>query len=202
MANRKKYAWIVGPDGCGKSTITSELTYYENTIVKYWRPGLLPMPGKFPGFQYEVELNAQPHLRPTDRAFKSTMRLMYYFADYLLGDLFYIKLKKNSGVILYERGWLDMFVDPKRYGLKKSKKVLALFKFLAKPKYIFVITADAKKIMQRKSELSTEEIERQYSEWNNMRFKKTRVIKIDNNEKMQSAVDTIVKILDYSSNQK
>jgi hypothetical protein len=112
---------LVGPDGSGKSTLAdclSELCkqMFTRQARYHWRPGLLPRPGAFAGRR--LANPTRPHARPPRSRASSCILLGYYWFDFLLGGwLLTWPARLRSGLVVMERGWWDILVDPRRYRL-------------------------------------------------------------------------------------
>jgi hypothetical protein len=161
---------IVGPDGSGKSTLSRTLPeacrgLFRRHARLHWRPGVLPRPGAIVGTG-EAD-TSRPHGRPTHGRTLSLCLLAYYWLDFLVGG--YAKVwpvKVRSGLVLLERGWADIAVDPRRYRLDVSPAIVrALGRLLPRPDMTVVLDANPEVIRHRKPELTAEESERQRREW-------------------------------------
>jgi hypothetical protein len=161
---------IVGPDGMGKTTLASDLlrtcgALFWQTRHVHWRPDLLPRPGAL--VRSEGSDPERPHdLAPHDRMVSIGL-LLYHWLDFLFGSWLKLEpLRVKSALIVIERGWRDIAVDPRRYRLQVPQGlVIALGRFLPRPDITFVLEAPASVAMQRKQEISAAETKRQSSEW-------------------------------------
>ena len=95
------------------------------------------------------------------------MRVAYLWLDYLLGWPFRVlPYRVRSGLVVLERGWLDLTVDPRRYRLKgASHLVRTLGRLIPRPDLTLVLDAPADLITARKSELDAFEAQRQRTAW-------------------------------------
>lgn len=161
---------VCGPDGCGKSTLSAALVQdpghaFASARVIHWRPGVLPRLGALAG--RPAPDGVEPHAAlPYGRAV-SVARLLYYWLDFLAGSpLRTRRLRRAGGLVVLERGYWDMAVDPVRYRLEvASRLVEGLGRCLQEPDLTVVLLGDAPAIAARKNELAIEEVERQIQRW-------------------------------------
>jgi energy-coupling factor transporter ATP-binding protein EcfA2 len=164
---------VVGPDGTGKSTLAQALPgLLEGTVKRWltfhWRPGLLPRPGSLIG--REGSDTQRPHGRSPYGPILSSALLGYYWLDSFLGGWLRIPpFRARTGMVIAERGWWDAAVDPRRYRLTSPPRLVRALGFLlVRPDLVLLLRAPPQAILERKSELSTEELERQASAWNSV----------------------------------
>ena len=160
---------IVGPDGSGKSTLAGALPeacyrLFRRSAHFHWRPHLLPAPGRVVGRSNDP---TEPHARPPRSKPLSAVFLMYYWLDFVVGGwIRYRTLKSRSALVIVERGWGDIAVDPGRYRLDvPSGLVKALGKLVPGPDATIFLEAPAAVTLTRKQELTEEEIELQNVRW-------------------------------------
>lgn len=178
---------FVGPDGVGKSTLMSYLSHGETAIftkivIRHWRPSLVPQLGSIIG---KKAINPDQNGLNVPRRVAGHLywlRIFYYFLDYLSGHF----LKDNvdschQRLVLYDRCYLDMMVDPVRYGLSSTRGMQLLWQLLPKLDLVILIYDDPDRIRYRKPELPKEEIKRQLKEWLNLadEGKVNAVIRVD-----------------------
>lgn len=161
---------IAGADGCGKSSVAPQLVeacrgLFRRELRMHWRPFVLPSPGCLVGS--DARNPAHPHAAPPHGAVTSAVRLCYFFADFLLGELLRVgPARIRTGLVVTERGWWDMVVDPRRYRLGSPNRVTAaLGRFMPGPDLLFVLDAPTEVLVSRKQELPAEELERQRRAW-------------------------------------
>lgn len=162
---------LVGPDGVGKSgTIEHFLRIapkvFVDTVVKHWRPGLLPRFGALIG-KLDVAPGEDGLIRPRRKSgHLHFLRLAYYGVDFILGH--FIKdryICSTLRVVLYDRCALDMAVDPLRYGLSSGKSTRLLWRLIPKPDLVILLYDTPERIHSRKPELEEQEIDHQLEEW-------------------------------------
>jgi len=111
-----------------------------------------------------------PHRDPPRGILASLAKLALVFADHVLGALTAWRHARRRGVLLVERGWHDMAVDPGRYRLPGSLRGVVLALGRALPRHDLTVLGDASApvIFDRKPELDIPEIERQRAEWSTL----------------------------------
>lgn len=188
---------IVGPDGTGKSTISAlladRLKGHYPVHSAYLRPGLLPLPGRLIG-KPAPGLVTDPHGRKLQGHLKATLRLLYYAVDFLVGYVVvYVPVLRAGGLVIVERGWQDMIVDSKRYLMPSPRLAQAVARVIPKPDVVVVLDAPASVVVERKDELSVEEITRQLALWKESAQARKRVIQLNAKEKPDSLVEILLE---------
>lgn len=161
---------IVGPDGSGKSTLAQTLIdrfsgFFRRESRLHWRPGVLPRPGAFLG--RAAADPTTPHSRPPHGRLISLALLAYIWADFAIGGWLRIwPLKVRTALIVWERGWWDLEVDPRRYRLDvPGWLVRVLGKLIPHPDAVFMLEAPPELLRARKAELPEDELRRQLAAW-------------------------------------
>ncbi len=161
---------IVGPDGVGKSTLASALGRtapgkFRRVYRRHLGPGLLPPPARLLGRRPSD--GADPHAKPESGKIGAAARFAYLWADALLGWLPRMAVPRaRSSLVILERGWFDLAVDPRRYRLPpRPGAVNAFGRLLPRPDLVLLLDAGADLVNARKDELEVGEIERQLREW-------------------------------------
>jgi len=164
------YVLIAGPDGTGKSTLTRhpiEFGKYDLASVRtmHWRPGLLPNLGRIVGGATPDP--ARPHDRPPYSLAVSIVRLVYYWVDQVAG--YWLRIRpcvRRGGLVVMERGYWDILVDPRRYRLGCPSWIMrTLATFVPRPHLTVLLGGDPAVVAARKQELSPAEIARQLHCW-------------------------------------
>jgi thymidylate kinase len=164
------YILLAGPDGAGKSTLVRHLTEFgtrefEAVLTMHWRPGLLPSLGRVAGI--DAPNSAQPHDRPPYGQAVSLVRLIYYWVDQVAG--YWLRVwpcARRGGLVIMERGYWDILVDPRRYRLGCSPWIVRLLGvFVPRPHLTVILDGDPAIIAARKNELSAAEVARQLRRW-------------------------------------
>jgi hypothetical protein len=161
---------VVGPDGSGKSTLARQLPALCEGIFRraawyYWRPGLLSRASSL--LNRDKGDVSQPHARPPNRRGVSLTLLVYDWLDSLLGGWLKVwPLRARTGLVVMERGWWDMIVDPRRYRLDTPTGLIRLLgAVLPHPDLAFVLESPLEVLQRRTAEIAGDELERQVSSW-------------------------------------
>jgi len=201
MNNKAKYKqslWLafLGPDGSGKSSVIEGVKERLNpetfTAVEviHLRPhiGLNNMQKK----NFSVVAD-NPHGEKCRSQFSSIIKIMYFFFDYTLG--YFIKIKpllKNNTLVIFDRYYYDLLVDPKRYrygGLMWFARLIG--RFIPRPNLVILLNASAKTIQSRKQEVSAEETARQTGAYINLANNMKNAIIIDAEQPIEKVVDDV-----------
>jgi hypothetical protein len=196
---------VAGPDGSGKSTLALKLlqdcqAYFWKSRHHHWRPGLLPRAGALVGTKERD--TERPHDAAPHGAAISTALLLYYWVDFFLGSwLKLIPLRARSALIVVERGWWDIAVDPHRYRMHVSERlVAALGRLLPRPDISLVLEAPGRVLLGRKAELSVAEADRQIQSWHRIASRHQRHAFVDAaaepSDVQARAVEVVVSFLE------
>jgi thymidylate kinase len=153
---------VLGPDGSGKSTVLREMEknlapLFRRSARMHFRPGVVGKP------RAGAEAAVNPHGRAPYGMFLSVAKVGHLAADYLLG--YVLRLRPHlarSGLLLSDRCYHDLLVDPRRYryggplGLAR-----AVGSVLPKPDLFVFLDAPEDVLLARKRELPREELARQ-----------------------------------------
>jgi hypothetical protein len=196
---------IVGPDGSGKSTLAEALPgscagAFRRAVQSHWRPGLLPRPGALLGRRGPD--SSTPHARPGFGRMLSLVLLFYYWLDFFLGG--WLRLwpaRARTGLVVVQRGWFDIGVDPRRYRLQVSPRLVRLLgRTLPKADLVLILEAGAESLGERKAELPEEELERQAREWRDAPPSGRRCVRLDARlpaeQLVEAAEDEVVRLLE------
>lgn len=190
---------ILGPDGSGKSTVTSALAdRLEPLFVKlrlfHWRPGVLPDAGVAARLRtVQTGEVKTPHAKPPHSAPVSFARLCWYACDYWLGHLLRVrKGRAQSDLVLFDRHAADMACDPRRYRLGLPRWLLrAAVTLLPKPQLTFVLLADAETLTRRKGEIPSESVEQVLANYRQLAASGGRVRGVDATRSVEEVVANI-----------
>ena len=153
---------ILGPDGSGKSTLLQGLSdAWPRSFGAIHRYHLRPHRLDRPGASAEPVID--PHAQPPRGAAASTLAILFVVADWWIGYWTQIvRRRAKQGLVVFDRHFLDMLVDPRRYRYGGPQRLLrAASRVVPKPDIVVVLDAPPAVIRSRKQEVSTEESIRQ-----------------------------------------
>jgi hypothetical protein len=196
---------VVGPDGAGKSSLAALLpeacaAMFRRHAHSHWRPGILPRPGAL--VRRAPSDSTEPHAREAYGRVPSVFLLGYYWFDFLVGGLLRdLPTKTRSGLIVRERGWWDLGVDPRRYRIQVHPgPVRFLGVLLPRPDLVIVLEADPDVLRDRKPELERPEVERQLIAWRSASPDGVPTIRIDVSrpaaDVLRAATDAVVRVME------
>lgn len=184
---------VIGPDGAGKSSVGAQMTQATEGLFKryqhsHWRPGLLPRPGSIVGKAPSDP--TEPHGRSPFGPVLSLLLTGYYWFDFAIeGWLLQPSFRVRSGLLVRERGWWDMAVDPARYRLDVSPRIIqALGTLLPHPDLMLELRGDPELLHSRKPELDPIEIERQMRLWERIVPARSRHVVLDASKPLDDVV--------------
>jgi thymidylate kinase len=185
---------ILGRDGCGKSTFVNEIT---ESIATYF-DGIITFK-KFPSLLYKKEIFkkkeafdfSKPHLYEERGRLASFLKLNLILIEFLFG--YWLKIfpsKTKSRLVLYDRYFIDIMADPRRYRIKKNKFFIKLFHYvLPKPDLWIILDLPSEILLKRKQELSFEMAEKLRYEYLNLKHFLPNSIIINNKEEINKTVN-------------
>lgn len=173
-----------GVDGAGKSTILAKISqlltekYRREVVILRHRPSILPILSAWKYGKEEAEkrtVQRLPRTGTNKSNISSLFRFLYYYLDYLFGQgIIFFKYNLRGKMVLYDRYYYDFIVDGKRSNIAISSKwVKVLFRFLMTPQINILLYADPDKILERKQELSHDDIMKLTNGYRNL-FKKLK----------------------------
>ena len=154
----------MGPDGSGKTSVADRIikrfkTFFnaEKTNHYHWKPILKRHSNA------RIGSIDKPHRQTTRGSLSSTMYLFYHAFEFVLGGVLCLRpMLFRNGMIIVDRYFYDIMVDPKRYRLNVSNWLVHLLsKIIVKPDLIICLDAPAKTFYERKQEVPFEEVIRQ-----------------------------------------
>lgn len=158
---------VLGPDGSGKSTLLSTLRtnlrgYFPGIIVCHLRPykilhKILPGPDGRPAPVLD------PHGKPPRGFLLSMAKLSIGLIDWFCGYWTYlIHLRAKGFLVLFDRHFIDIFVDPRRYRYGGPMWAARCISFMIPRPGIWIFLDVAPDIVQnRKREVTADETVRQ-----------------------------------------
>ncbi len=170
MRNRRPGAglWLAffGPDGAGKSGVIQRLEVcLGRSFVSTRRYHLRP---HFRATQRLLPPVTNPHGKPPRGTLLSVAKLLMWFADCWAGHLLIVRPAiKSGGLVMFDRYFHDILIDPRRYRLPESALgfVRLLLKLMPIPNLCIVLDAPAEILQKRKTEVPFVESHRQRNEY-------------------------------------
>jgi thymidylate kinase len=170
MFNKGLIITLTGVDGVGKSTIVKELhdvllsKYREEVVLLRHRPGIFPILSVFTKGREQAEYTSSTH-KPRQgtntNTLSSILRFMYYYTDFLLGQV-YIQISHvaRGKIVLYDRYYFDFVIDMKRSNIQIPTWIpKIMYRFIIKPDINYFLFATPEEIIKRKQELDAKTIE-------------------------------------------
>ena len=154
---------LLGPDGSGKSTIGNRLIEeilpaFRGIHRFHLRPNL---------FGRSNSVDAPPVTNPHDKKARGVIatlaKLIFFWSDYTLGYYFIAApLKIRSHIVLFDRYFHDLLIDPIRYRYG-APLLIARFiaMFIPEPDLFLILIGKPDVIQSRKQEVNFAETERQ-----------------------------------------
>lgn len=170
---------LAGPDGTGKSSITDQVVSHCAAVgtqvrLVHYRPRLVGAGDPAPV--------TDPHKDPPRGAIASVAKLIAIAFEFLLAYSWTWRRVRRQGLVLIERGWWDMAVDPRRYRLPATMLPLvrAIGCILPKVDVVVLLGGDPAAIHRRKPEIGVEELTRQLVAWRSLAPKAgRRIVTVD-----------------------
>jgi thymidylate kinase len=153
---------VLGPDGSGKSTVIERLEAalapgFRRTARFHLRPHLLKGAGRADG------PNTDPHGQRPRGVPASTLKLIFFWADYVLGYWLRVRpLLVRSTLAIFDRYYCDLLIDPLRFRSKAPRSLArAIGALIPMPDLMLILDAPAEVLQGRKREVTAEESARQ-----------------------------------------
>jgi thymidylate kinase len=152
---------LLGPDGAGKSSTIAALE--EGITPLFARSASLGFAPSLRQMLHNKPLHTgTPHALAPRSTSVSLIRAAYWALYGLLGHATIHWAKTRSTLVLYDRHFIDILVDPVRYRYGGPTWALRLiWRIMVKPDLIILLTGPAEILQARKKELSVAETERQ-----------------------------------------
>lgn len=163
---------ILGTDGAGKSTVIDairpvlEAATHAKISKRHLRPMFLPALGKLIHSRdnNRPDIDVEPHGSPPAGRLGSLARLIWLWADYVLGYWLIVRpsIARAPTVFLFDRYADDLALDPRRFRLGHWRDIASLVpRFVPRPDLLIALHADPEIIHARKPELPIDEVVRQ-----------------------------------------
>lgn len=152
---------LLGPDGAGKSTLIENVRAllapcFRRQRTAHFRPMCIaPRGGGI--------VVTEPHAHAPRGGVASAAKVFLYFFDHWLGWLLHTRpALTRSTLVIFDRHFDDLIVDPRRYRLAGVDwLVRALRRILPRPELTLVLDAEPATVHARKPELPVTELSRQ-----------------------------------------
>lgn len=187
---------FLGPDGSGKSTLI-EMVYKDlklassNTNITHLKPLIF-----FKSRSESRGVVTEPHAKKERGFWASNLKIILWFIELWIDKC---KLKKNYRLNIYDRSFVDILVDPKRYRFKGSILLLKmLFNFIPKFDQYIVLTGDPEVIYNRKKEVPLEETKRQVESYQNLSKMGSQFFIVNNTHSLEESHEQILQQLTFS----
>jgi thymidylate kinase len=191
---------ILGVDGSGKTTISRRLIgKYESAFrnVKHYHSRVRVLKDLSQITSNNKIDTTKPHSKNFSVGkFGSIIKFTYYYLDYLIGNIIITISKIKSTLVIIERYYYDYYIDTLRYNLKISIPFLKFFgKLIKRPNVIFILTGNSQILLERKNEITLDEINKQTSKINKVFLGKKDVYFFDTTETdADECVNYMIKI--------
>ena len=171
---------FIGPDGSGKSSVIENILHdllsaFRNTYPFHLRPRIAL---KNIGISEPVK---SPHDKAPRGQLSSLLKIFYYFFDYFLGYVLKIRpLITRSTLVLFDRYYHDILVDPRRFRYGGSTRLAQFIgKIIPKPNLWILLDSPPDVLQARKKETSFEETNRQRKAYTKLSKRLKNCIVID-----------------------
>ena len=157
---------LLGPDGAGKSTLITNLRSALSAPFRQSRTFRL-RPDIF-----QLNSNAtdpRPHEKPPLPYLLCFLKALVFILDYVVGYHLYVRPKLvRSDLVLFDRYYDDIFIDPRRYRYAGPQWLLRfVYAFVPRPDLFLVLNAPVDALLARKNEVPRIEARRQALEYVN-----------------------------------
>jgi len=171
--NKMYFISIIGPDGVGKSTVTSNLKrdlqdkgLFKKILDIHHRFEFIPNISqifKRKEIDNKVEeknIVTNPQSRHT--WYRTLIYVCYYSIDFILGYFKVLKYKAQGGMVIADRYYYDFYIQ-KHYDNLPYRVKNFFYYLIPHPNVLIFLSADPEKVYKRKHELTLEETKEQNS---------------------------------------
>ncbi len=189
---------VLGPDGVGKSTLIQSMEVqlsgaFRRTANFHLRPGVI-------GKNDQGNPVTDPHGKPPRSFFVSVLKIAYYFTDYALGYLLklYPKIVRST-LVIFDRYYDDMLVDPARYRYGGPSWLVKFMRyFIPRPDLFLILDASEDELLKRKQEVGKDELIRQRKAYRDLAAGLPNAFILDSSQNPEKlAGDASEVVLDY-----
>jgi thymidylate kinase len=186
---------IFGPDGSGKSSVidalmASEATPCSGFLYLHFRP-------RFGHGGDKGEVNTEPHCQLRRGAVASSIKLLYYLADYHVGFWATVRPALRKGqLVLFDRYYHDILVDPLRYRYGGPVALARLVGRLVPAVDVnIILTAEPRLILARKAEVEPLDLERLMEAYRDLGRSLPRCHVVDSGRPLEEVVAEVTRVL-------
>jgi thymidylate kinase len=180
---------FIGPDGSGKSSIIQNIIHdlgpaFRKTYVYPLRPQIFLRKKK------KSTAVTNPHGKPPRGQLISFLKIFYYFFDYSIGYVLRIwPLIIRSTLVLFDRYYHDILVDPKRFRHGASTWLPQIIgKTVPKPNLWILLDCPPDILQSRKNEVTYDETNRQRRAYLDVSKRLNNCIVVDASAPLNSVV--------------
>lgn len=191
---------LLGVDGAGKTTIAENLknryiTAFRKIDHYHSRVRVLKDISQLKKGAEPIDASDPHGKKQKAGKLTSVVKFGYYFLDFLIGNIKITVAKIKSTLVLVERYYYDYSIDKVRYNLNLSDGFLSCFEhFILKPDIIFILTGDSQRLLDRKHEITIDEIDEQKKKLNDRFTNNPKAVFIDTTEgKVDECVAKMLK---------
>ena len=149
---------FLGPDGSGKSTVIQTLNERD---LPFRKIKSFHLKLSFSNNKNNIDVK-NPQNQSAYKGVLSYMKLAFFALEYIFGYFKVRYFKTMSSLVIFDRYYDDIFVDPKRYRYGGSTFFARIIRFIIpKNNVSFVLSANPQVILSRKKEVSRKELKRQ-----------------------------------------
>jgi len=192
---------FLGPDGSGKSTVISALMQqlsqsFRGVEYRHLRPGIRSK-------QSNTEPVTNPHAKPVRNQIGSTIKLIYFWSQYLVGNLLWLYPRYvRSTLVIFDRYFHDLLADPVRYRYGGSLNMARqLGRTITQPDLVFILDAPAEVLQSRKQEVPLAESVRQRAAYQSLAKEFNNAHIINTNQPIEQIInDVLTTVLEFMEN--
>jgi thymidylate kinase len=137
-----------------------------------------------------MTIEANPHGKKAYGELISMLKLVYLWVDYTVG--YWLKIYPRvarSTLVMFDRYYHDLLVDPRRYRFGGSRLLAGFFgKILPQPQLWIFLDAPAKVLQERKREVSPQETARQCEAYRRLAVTLPGTLTVDASQDLERVV--------------
>lgn len=189
---------FLGVDGSGKTTVLNEIEKkvgpaFRNTKIYHLRTHFGQ---RFPN----VSIVRNPHAKPSRGKFLSFFKLCLWWIDYRIMHMIEVyPLLVRSTLVLFDRYYYDLLVDPVRYRYGGRPWLARLVsKSIPHPDLVILLDGPPEVLQKRKAEVSLKETTRQSIAYRTLIQEMDNGYIVDSSEPLEKVISKVESIvLDY-----